>query len=209
MFKKVMMVSALAMLSASATYAASTKTYTNAPDVNLTQVEPTGLTLTNGRAGQPYVTLSVGAALTKVTHGDKSFPKDIKNNGLVGRIGAGYQINDNFGVETGVISLQNKHKAKQYAADVLVKASLPITDDNANTFYVKVGGVYLQTKLDQKASDALNITKNSYGLEGGVGFAHYFNNIPVGVEYSRIQPFGSRHPGAINIVSLTTGYYFG
>lgn len=204
-----MMVSALAMLSASATYATSTKTYANAPDV-MTQIEPApSYAAANDRAGQPYVTLSVGAALTKVAHGDKSFPENIKNNGLVGRIGGGYQINNTVGVEVGALSLRNKKEAKQYAVDALVKASLPITDDNANTFYVKVGGVYLQTKLDQKANDAFNITKNSYGLEGGVGFAHYFNNIPLGVEYSRIQPFGSRHPGAINIVSLTAGYYFG
>jgi OmpA-OmpF porin, OOP family len=158
----------------------------------------------------------------------------IPNWGLGGRLGMGYQFNQNFAVEMGYLRLINKkgtfeklaptsayqagatETLKQNVIDLAAKGILPITDKiNA---YGKLGVAYLTSIITGKNENEVKsndnqffgIDKHTFAPEVGLGITYNItNNIFVDASLTHIQPVGKNKPGNVDFAAVGMGYSFG
>ena len=182
-------------------------------------------------AADPGVYLGAGLGYEQLSN--IKIAKNTGNGGVGGRVFAGYNFNNYFGLEAGFAAYQkNKYKLKQDILDqkvsfnyrlnsttLVAKGYLPLSivqDDNQFNLYGLLGVSYSHVKQTQKVNTSVaNVKLNNKGNGafvpvGGVG-ANYAidNNLTAGVEYTITGSKSSKNKAAIpnaNLVSLNLIY---
>jgi OOP family OmpA-OmpF porin len=160
-----------------------------------------------------------------------------KDQGVAGRLFAGYQINNNFAIETGITKFSNatfkdtesflgttytsNGKIEAYAVDVVGKAMLPL--QNGFGIYGKLGAAY----LSEKASYTAAVNDPDFGTESfsgdasahkvrptfGAGVSYDINkNLVADLSWSHIQKIGADNNTGLentDLVALGLAYHFG
>lgn len=192
-------------------------------------VSALGVMAANATTPGFYATGQLGYAYTHLK--DKLNPLSnnkvkIDNGALAGRLGVGYQLNQNLAVELGYLQLANQNvkglvgvnsvKVKQHAFDVAAKGILPINDKfNA---YAKLGVAYLTTTAKgtstpvflYKTASGTSDTHHNWAPEVGLGVSYNFTpNVFVDTSWTHIHPTGKNKPGNIDFAAVGIGYSFG
>lgn len=175
----------------------------------------------NAAVPSPYVGGQIGWG--KVELEDTSF-RNLKDNGLAGRVFGGWLLNKNFGLEAGYtrfhdVSLSSSHsfysvngKLETYAIDLVGKAIIPL--QHGFSVYGKLGVAYLNQSVNMKMSSgrfsqtSFSVSEHNYYPTFGLGLGYDITqNVVADVSYSRIQRVGSSH--AYDSLSSTNFVGFG
>lgn len=148
------------------------------------------------------------------------------NSGVAGRLYSGYNLTENFGLELGFTRYADTdYKAgfingydhvtiKQYAADLVGKVYLPITNTNVDLYalgglaYVKNTG-HSDLTVNGLPVETVDGHSSGYAPKVGVGASFAIPQSPVvaSVEISRIQENGD--VPASNLATVSMSYNFG
>lgn len=189
-------------------------------------------------AANPGTYIGVGAGVSNLqtptnydTTGLSSHSRSI--GGFGGRVFAGYNFNNYFGLEAGFADYANStYKASVtgvgsekltyslWAANLVAKAYLPISDSGFNV-YALGGAAYVNSKVQDtfsgNAIPNINASKTTKKVRPtyGIGAGYDFNaNVSTNLELSRIQGTGNLKTSAsaipnANMLTLNVAYNFG
>lgn len=144
-----------------------------------------------------------------------------KDDGIAGRIYAGYQFNQYVAVEAGATKFSNmtskgtiegmrlKGTVKTYAADLVAKGILPL--QNGISIYGKAGAAYLHEKAHASiAGFSSSETESKVLPTFGVGTSYDINsNLVADLSWNRIQKVGHSHGlNSTDLVAVGLGYSF-
>lgn len=135
--------------------------------------------------------------------------------GLAGRIFAGYQINNYFGVELGYTQFSNTHvkdingisglngSVSEYAVDMSGKGTLPLGN------YFGLNGKLGLAYVNANSHGGLDGTQYRFNPTFGVGVAWWATaNVPIEASWTRIQKIGGNIPST-DLFTVGISYYFG
>lgn len=181
-------------------------------------------------AGTSYLGLDLGAGKIRPGAGLQTGASNPNNmlqmNSAInaaGRLFSGYQVNENFAIESGITKFgnatakgvynQSKVTVKTYAVDLVGKAILPL--DYGFNVYGKAGAAYLNQKANSHSTDTvtgINYSSNQsagaiYPTFGaGVGY-EITNNVSTDLSWNRIQKVGhSNKLGSTDLVGVSFTY---
>jgi OmpA-OmpF porin, OOP family len=181
-----------------------------------------------------YVTGQAGYAAThmkdKINFGSLT-PSGfaLPNGSVAGRIGVGYQFNQNLAIELGYLKIHDiagyvppikpyvpgSETLKQSAIDVAAKGIIPLSDKF--NVYGKAGIAYLTSTItsdfnntQQNQNAAFEIAKHKWAPEAALGVTYNItSNLFVDTSWTHIQPLGKQRPGNIDFGAVGIGYKFG
>lgn len=201
--------------------------------VSVLGVSALGMMAANATTPGLYITGQAGYADTHMKNKISLEPvpglKRMPNGGLAGRVGIGYQFNQNLAVELGYLQLSKlktttpggegfaagTETLKQNAIDVAAKGILPITDKF--NVYGKLGVAYLTSTITShfegvkaNQNEFFGIAKHKWAPEAGLGITYNVtNNMFVDTSWTHIQPLGKNRPNNVDFAAVGIGYSFG
>jgi len=148
-----------------------------------------------------YLGLAGGWGLTnwKNADGNGGVGKVGSDNGFVGRVFAGYNINRYFAIEAGYSYFFNKvstdantslgiDKIKTQAIDAYFKGSLPVVENF--DLYAKLGAGYLMTQRNPNANNFRGGNNNNINVAFGAGADYSITpNVIANIEWTRIAGY--------------------
>lgn len=179
-----------------------------------------------------YVGAGLGDSILRTSHiNEPGYSSSSSRGGLGGRVFAGYNFNENFGLETALaayasstakvsgLGRSGSQKVSLDALSLVGKGYLPIANTGLNAYVLGgLAAVRSEMRLSGNAVKTVNqgTTKTtSLRPTYGVGMSYNLpNNMVTNLELSRIQGKGNtstdKHaiPNA-DMVSLNLGYNFG
>lgn len=144
----------------------------------------------------------------------------VDTSGLGGRVGAGYQFNQNWAAELGYTRYANvKYKNTSYSGvnygdltlknstiDIVGKGILPL--DNGFNVFGKLGLAYAKVSADFLGSRNV-ATDSKWRPTYGVGAGYDFNqNVTADVSWMRVQKGGDSIRN-LDLISAGVAYHFG
>jgi OmpA-OmpF porin, OOP family len=162
---------------------------------------------------------------TNITRAAGGFKESQKDDGIAGRLFAGFQINPNFAVEAGYTKFSDatdkvsgsgvdaKMTLEAQAIDVSAKGIIPL--QNGFSIYGKLGGAYLYEKADVKITafgetDKAHESENQFYPTFGLGVNYDINkNVSTDLSWTRIQKVGNKDLESTDFFGLGLAYHFG
>jgi OOP family OmpA-OmpF porin len=203
-----------------------------------------GLVITanaNAAVEGPYIGGALGWATIHQNDGlssEEIKQTSAKDNGLAGRVFAGFQMNQNWSAEMGYtkfsnatqnvsgttgtfneINVNGKATVKSYAVDAVAKITVPLQD--GFNIYGKVGGAYLNeagtgkvTEYDtftgQSASASSTTTVGKILPTFGLGAGFDVNkNVTTDVSWMHIQKVGNTDLANTDLIAVGLTYHIG
>ncbi len=167
----------------------------------------------------PYVGAQIGAGNVHQT----IFGTD-SNFNLAGRIDAGYQINQNFGVELGAAKYSNatgsaypmglklNGKIQTFTVDLAAVGIIPI--QSGFSLVGKLGAAYVNEKatasIPALAIPDYNETQHRILPEAAIGVSYDINqNVVTDVSWTHIQKVGNTDIQNLDFIGAGLSYHFG
>lgn len=193
-------------------------------------------TIANAALPGFYIGGEAGWGDTHYTISDLALPgvttASSKSTGFAGRIFVGYQFDCTWGAELGYTLFSNAKfdngagfvpgigtvvsanaKVEQYAVDLVGTGTLPL--GNCFNLYGKLGAAYVHAKATATVNfPTTSVSENDDGNKvfptASVGVNYDLTpNIPIGIEYTRIQKVGSTNIKSSDLVAAVISYHFG